>query len=42
MTRRQPRTDAIDRNAPWAFGLLVVFANDRGHRLETDRRHRQG
>lgn len=41
MTKRQPRYDAIDRNALRAFGLLVVSAI-RGHRLETDRRHRQG
>jgi hypothetical protein len=41
MTRRQPQTDAIDRNAFWAFGLSVVSANARGHRLGTDRRHRQ-
>jgi hypothetical protein len=42
MTKRQPRYDAIDRNADKAFGLLVVSASDRGHRLGTDRRHRQG
>ena len=42
MTKRQPRTDALDRNARGAFGLSVVSASERGHRLETDRRHRQG
>ena len=41
MTKRQPRYDSTDRNADQAFGWLVVSAS-RGHRLETDRRHRQG
>jgi hypothetical protein len=42
MTKRQPRFDAIDRNALPAFGVSVVSADVRGHRLGTDRRHRQG
>lgn len=41
MTKRQPRLDAIDRNALSAFGLSFVSAELRGHRLGTDRRHRQ-
>jgi hypothetical protein len=42
MTERQPRYDAINRDALWAFGLSVVSADPRGHRLGTDRRIRQG
>jgi hypothetical protein len=42
MTKRQPQHDAIDRNALEAFGLSVVSAFDRGHRLRTDRRYRKG
>jgi hypothetical protein len=42
MTKRQPRYDSTDRNADQAFGWTVVSANERGHRLETDRRYRQG
>jgi hypothetical protein len=42
MTKRQPRLDAIDRNALEAFGMSVVSADVRGHRLGTDRRYRQG
>lgn len=42
MTKHQPRLDAIDRNARWAFGVSVVSAAVRGHRLGTDRRYRQG
>jgi hypothetical protein len=41
MTKLQPGTDAIDRNALPAFGLIGVSANERGRRLGTDRRHRQ-
>jgi len=42
MTKLQPRYDAIDPNADLAFDLAVVSATLRGHRLGTDRRHRQG
>lgn len=42
MTKRLAPYDAIDRNADSAFGLLVVSAFGRGHRLGTDRRVRQG
>jgi hypothetical protein len=42
MTECQPRLDAIDRNAFWAFGVSVVSADVRGHRLGIDRRYRQG
>ena len=42
MIKRQPRTDATGCNALPAFGLSVVPADDRGHRLGTDRRRRQG
>jgi hypothetical protein len=42
MTARLAQSDAIDRNARWELGLFVVSAVARGHRLGTDRRHRQG
>jgi hypothetical protein len=42
MTKRQFGTQAIDRNALSAFGLIDVSPNDRGRRLGTDRRQRQG
>jgi hypothetical protein len=42
MTKLQRGIDAIDRNALSAFGVFVVSASDRGRRLRTVRRYRQG
>lgn len=41
MTKRLAPYDATNPIADMTFGLSVVSAN-RGPRLETDRRHRQG
>jgi hypothetical protein len=42
MTERQPRYEAIDRNARLAFGVVGVSAEARGRRLGSVRRHPQG
>jgi hypothetical protein len=42
MTQLKAHYEAIDGNAMWAFGLLVVSAKQRGQRAESDRSTKPG